>query len=180
MWQAPLAVSSLDPMAQGHTVLPPYGSGLGRERAVFPRYYRSRPPPPHSHGFRRRSRATSNFAKACSYQRCAARLWEVASIRRIDESRAFISASKLRPPLYERPICYLCRLGAYCWRKSGINDNLDRYFRGRLRMLPLFSSPKLNGNGEKVCFGHWLGRTRTLLRQACCAYPWRLASLDAS
>jgi hypothetical protein len=30
-------------MAQGHTVLPPYGSGLGRERAVFPRYYRSRP-----------------------------------------------------------------------------------------------------------------------------------------
>jgi len=23
-------------MAQGHTVLPPYGSGLGRERAVFP------------------------------------------------------------------------------------------------------------------------------------------------
>ena len=41
--QAPLAVSSLDPMAQGHTVLPPYGSGLGRERAVFPRYYRSRP-----------------------------------------------------------------------------------------------------------------------------------------
>ena len=41
--QAPLAVSSLDPTAQGHTVLPPYGSGLGRERAVFPRYYRSRP-----------------------------------------------------------------------------------------------------------------------------------------
>jgi hypothetical protein len=41
--QAPVAVSSLDPMAQGHPVLPPYGSGLGRERAVFPRYYRSRP-----------------------------------------------------------------------------------------------------------------------------------------
>jgi hypothetical protein len=32
-------------MAQGHPVLPPYGSGLGRERAVFPRYYRSRPSP---------------------------------------------------------------------------------------------------------------------------------------
>ena len=31
--------------AQGHPVLPPYGSGLGRERAVFPRYYRSRPSP---------------------------------------------------------------------------------------------------------------------------------------
>ena len=43
MEQAPVAVSSLDPMAQGHPVLPPYGSGLGRERAVFPRYYRSRP-----------------------------------------------------------------------------------------------------------------------------------------
>jgi len=33
---APLAVSSLDPMAQGHTVLPPYGSGPGRERDVVP------------------------------------------------------------------------------------------------------------------------------------------------
>src|SRR5262245_46892757 len=35
-------------MAQGHPVLPPYGSGLGRERAVFPRYYRSRPSPLHA------------------------------------------------------------------------------------------------------------------------------------
>jgi hypothetical protein len=36
-------------------------------------------------------------------------------------------------------------------------------------MLPLFSSPKLNGNGKNVCFGYWLGPTRALLRGPCCA-----------
>src|SRR4029077_5670552 len=64
MEQAPFAVSSLDPMAQGHPVLPPYGSGLGRERAVFPRYYRSRPP----------SKQPAKVATDCQLQERAVRL----------------------------------------------------------------------------------------------------------
>jgi len=50
-------------MAQGHPVLPPYGSGLGRERAVFPRYYRSRP-----------SLLAKKAATACQVQESAGRL----------------------------------------------------------------------------------------------------------